>query len=147
MWRTSVLFVCLATICSSCGEITLILCLPSLSLSLYDRDRDNSTPVLQVKCVTQAWPITPLHFSGQRDFLGIVIWPKKTQWEWFPGLLWNYGEEKNHFYFAFTQQNEYKSVAARGHNKEPENKATSEGRAEIWREEDWWHSNLWIHLC
>lgn len=77
MWWTSVLFVCLATICTWCGDSTLLFCPLSSSLSLYDRVRDNATPVLQVKCVIQAWPITPLHFSGQRDFLGIVIRLKK----------------------------------------------------------------------
>lgn len=99
MWWTSVLFVCLATICSSCGDSTLIFCPPSSSLSLYDRDRDNSTPVLQVKCVIQAWPITPRHFSGQRDFLGDSYMTQedkvRTISRTFVELLWR----ENHSFF------------------------------------------------
>ena len=106
---------------------SLIPCCLSSTHSLNDRDIDNSTPVSQVECVVRAWPIGPLHFSGQRDLLrdsymtqDLVRPISRT----FVELLWR---QKSLFSSVFTQKNGCKPGAAGSHNKEPGNKANSEG--------------------
>lgn len=145
---TSVLFVCLASIFSSRGDRILIPCPLSSSLSLYDVDRDNSTPILKAECGIQAWPIRPLHFSGQRDLFRDGYMTQEHVgtpiFKIFMELPWR---EKSLFFLVVVSRMGINLGLLEAITNNPRIKPFLKKRDETWREEDWWHLNLWIHPC